>query len=773
MTKNKLLISLVCFLPLLFVLVFYFFNGVDVVKKETAKVFDFEYIPSQTRALESSIAFSSKDSVYKNFRKKFRYHYQGVSMASFSDSSRLWILSDPSPWVEIDSLQQLLTAFTHQIFVETHRIGYDGFSKDIVVVFTNASSENMVNLHKKLADYLFYTDYKPLVLDLNLPLKRVYFSDQSLDYQISLQEFNDWFLEQEEVFFEMRDTLKKYTVQKLFATQTSGVFFSQIPGFVAWSLPKKSDLTQHLSAIRKFCVDADLILGALADTSMLVIIGREREASVQELPPLQLESVLLLASVSEKELSQSLDVNDLMAGKRSDGKDWCPTYLSKELENTEFGHLMTITDVLLKDWSEKGTIKEAFYAYPEPPYYPFDAPLFRKLGINELVYNWNTANTMFAIDLDRATIYTLNRTGALPVSYFNSQSNSVSIGTTYENQASNYFAQLGNTDLARVVQYTALYQLFMDNQITYTGEVYGAFPKNKPYLLTETVRIFLDTIKKMSEPHVDSLSGSIASDNFEFYQKEQVFKQIRRYEKEGNYTYTQEDLDRICKEVQFKNKQRIKRGFIGVRAMLNALSADDFKKLCRDLAYPRGEFSYSKTMLQTKMRSRKVQDLAFNIGKLNFDKLGVDLKQVQNYFVNHLAKSSARYLKTASVIITFNDFLTTGGHNLSSKITRVNKMNGYKPLRRLPKGHEPKKPTQAQEVPVKTKEPLTKSKGIPGNPSEKSQPSGSSKDVWAKSQPPAEQLQGGKTSPKRTGANSNIRKRTEVVLGSPRTQRGL
>ncbi|MEG1556531.1 MAG: hypothetical protein RR356_07395, partial [Bacteroidales bacterium] len=237
---------------------------------------------------------------------------------------------------------------------------------------------------------------------------------------------------------------------------------------------------EQVEYIRQFTLDADLILGALADSSTLVIIGREREVPLNELPPLYVETILLLASVTEKELSQSLDINDFLAGKMNNGKDWCPTYLSKELENTEFGNLMTLTDILLKDWSERGTIEEAYYRYPKPGYYPFDKPLFRKLGLHELVYNWNTANAMYAIDLNGTTLYTLNRTGSLPVSYFNSQESSTSIGYQYEQQAYHYFATLNNPDLVRVVQYTALYQLFMDNEITFSGNTHSVYPKNKP-----------------------------------------------------------------------------------------------------------------------------------------------------------------------------------------------------------------------------------------------------------------------------------------------------
>jgi hypothetical protein len=383
---------------------------------------------------------------------------------------------------------------------------------------------------------LYFSDYKIKPLALPVKNKRVYFTKSNIDYRISLHEFNEWFMENDELFILLDDTSRTETIKTIFNEQKRGIYFSQLPGFVAWAIAKKSDLSEQLAFIRQFTLDADLILGAISDSATLVVIGREREASLDELPPLNIESILLLASITEKELSQSLDINDLMAGKMRNGRDWCPTYLSKELENTEFGHLLTITDILLKDWSEKGTIQEASYRYPKPNYYPFDKPLFRKLGLNELVYNWNTANAMYAIDLDDITVYTLNRTGSLPVSYFNSQERSVSIGQRYENQAYHYFATVGNTDLARVVQYTALYQLFIDNGITYSGNVYTAFPKNKPYLLQKPASTLMLIFKNLSQEDVNNFADTLSKIRFTEYQKEKVVEKLRGHEQQYNYT---------------------------------------------------------------------------------------------------------------------------------------------------------------------------------------------------------------------------------------------
>jgi hypothetical protein len=348
------------------------------------------------------------------------------------------------------------------------------------------------------------------------------------------------------------------------------------------------------------------------------------------------------------------------------------------LEHTEFGNLMTLTDILLKDWSESGTIQEYNFKYPHPKYYPFKKPLFRMLGLNELVYNWNTANAMYAIDLPEATIYTLNRTGSLPVSYFNSQERAQSIGRQYERQAYNYFAKLGNTDLVRVVQYTALYQLFIDNEITYSGELPNDFPKNKPYLLLNPVKNLLNVFKNLKDEEITFVSDTASKRIFTLYQKDRVMEQIRKNEAQHNYKYGEQEIERILTRVQKENKEDLIAKFRNVRSLLQNLSEEQNNNLAKQLAYPRGQRVNNQAAYQTYLRARKLNELLHSFGKNNLDLLGLDLNTVKNFFVNNLSKSSGKYLKTPSVIVTFNDMTTTGGHNLSSKISRVNSLQNYK-----------------------------------------------------------------------------------------------
>ena len=779
----------------------------ESVKRQSARLFEYEYIPNQNVDIDRCEAAGMADSIYKDFRKKYRFHYQTVGMASFSDSSRMILLSDIPPHFETDSIAPIFAEFTHKTEQRKHPIGYDGYVTDVLILLGNATQENCDRLIRRLNKELFFSEYKPTVMKLPAEEKRQYFAKENIDYQITLEEFNTWFMEEGEGFIHLDDTNTVLTISDIFARKARGVFFSHQPGFVAWALAKNADLLGYgqgartpvegqgartpvdgqdartpndgqdaLAPIRQFTLDADLILGALADSSTLVIIGRERQSPLYELPPLQIETILLLASTTEKELSQSLDINDLMAGKMNNGRDWCPTYLSRELENTEFGDLMTITDVLLKDWSEHGTIQEGYYRYPEPGYYPFDKPLFKKLGLNELVYNWNTAGAMYAIDREGYTIYTLGRTGSLPVSYFNSQERSQSIGYRYESQAYHYFATLGNTDLARVVQYTALYQLFIDNNISYSGNTYPSFPKNKPFLLYKPTSELLDKIRQLSTEEIGRLADSLSQRSFMNYQKAHVDKQLRENEQRYNMSYSEEHIDAIYRNVHRDTKAGIGRSIQEVKDMLGGLSEEQFKQLARYLSYPRGVKIRDRESYNTMLRGRRVNMLMREVGKNNLDLLsrpdgsnifkdGMDLKDVKNWYAANLKGNAGRYMKTSSLIITYADLLTTGGHNLSSRISRVKSMTNYERNRGNYTPTDYSSPTQ----PVATEgKPATTAPSTTGKPSGKQ--GGKPTVRKATKSQPANIPSSGKPAGNRT---SNIRPRGAVISSAPRRTRGL
>ena len=676
--KRILILSAALMLGLLGCLLLPHSKVSEGIHRQAARIRKVEYIPDQSVDLHKTMAFAQKDSLYALFRKNYRFHYQGIGTAVFPDSSRLILISEPAPFFREDTLRSVFGKFNMQVDKRFHRMGYDGRITDLLIVLGNATTENVDHLVKRLSGILYFSDYKCPVVDLLAPGKRRYFTRSKLDYRISLGEINSWFLEEDERFLKLSDTVHTYSVQELLDKRKYGVYFSRLPGFVAWVLPKHKDLSEHRQDIRPFTLDADLILGAIADSASLVIIGREREAALNELPPLQVETVLLLASISDRELSQSLDINDLMAGKMGNGKDWCPTYLSRELENTEFGGLLTLTDILLKDWSESGTIRESHYAYPQPGHYPFPQPLFDLLGVSELVYNWNTADLMYAIDTEGKTIYSLNRTGALPVSYFLSQERTTSAGRRYEQKAYRYFAGCGNTDLARVVQYTALYQLFIDNDISYAGELHNNFPKNKPYLLAKPCRRLLDQLRELPAEKAEQLADSVTRCNFEGFHYKEIDRQLAEVESRYGMQYSESEKEDIRQRILRDQKSSMVQQFASIRQLLNSLTEDEYTRLVRYLAYPRGTRRFDAAAYRTHRQALRIKELLHRMGKNHLALLGTELAEVRNSYCAQLSKASAPYVKTPSCVVTSHDFFTTGGHNLSSKISRVHSMTGYR-----------------------------------------------------------------------------------------------
>lgn len=746
------------------------------IHRQAARIRKVEYIPNQSVDLEKTMACAQKDSLYALFRKNFRFHYQGIGTAVFPDSSRIILISEPTPFFRTDTLKSVFAKFNIQVEKRFHRMGYDGRITDLLIVMGNATTENVDHLVKRLSAILYFSDYKCPTFDLLAPEKRVYFTRSKLDYRISLGEINSWFLEEDEQFLKLSDTAHTYSVQELLDKRKYGVYFSRLPGFVAWVLPKHRDIAERRQDIRPFTLDADLILGAVSDSASLVILGREREAALNELPPLQVETVLLLASISDRELSQSLDINDLMAGKMGNGQDWCPTYLSRELENTEFGGLLTLTDILLKDWSESGTIHESHYAYPHPGYYPFPKPLFDLLGVSELVYNWNTADVMYAIDTDGKTIYSLNRTGALPVSYFLSQERTTSAGHQYEQKAYRYFAGCGNTDLARVVQYTALYQLFIDNDIQYAGELHNNFPKNKPYLLAKPCRRLLDQLRTLSPEKAEQIADSVTRCNFEGFHCKEINRQLAEVESRYGMQYTETEKEDIRQRILKDQKSSMVQQFAGIRQLLNSLSEEDYTRLARYLSYPRGTRRFDAAAYRTYQQAQRVRNLLHGMGKNHLALLGTELAEVRNSYCAQLSKASAPYVKTPSCVVTYHDFFTTGGHNLSSKISRVHSMNNYRreaaPVKdevyAAPVSETENRPQET--APSSPTAPSAKRPAGPGNAKPAAvRPSGGKPSApQAKSSAPAV-----KSTVSRPVPANGVRSRSSVISTQSRTQRGL
>ena len=303
-----------------------------------------------------------------------------------------------------------------------------------------------------------------------------------MNYSISAEELQSWLLDSGEQFYSEESKTPK-SLSELLNSNATGIYFSDQPGFVLWLMNANLDVNRFLHDGRKFSLDADLIVGAIDNAKeskydrKVAIIGRERSIPIYELPALNTDMLLMLATTKYSELHQSYERNHLLAGKLPRGKDFAPILLSPELWHTEYGSLLNITDQFLKSWSENGGIAYENFPYPKPNHWTFNKGVFTDLNSNgSLTYNWNTAGAGYYItptDDCPYRIFAVNRTGSLPVSYIPEGVTDIDQNNKIfkaEEKAYNFFSHLNNPELVRVVQYASFYQIMQYIQPTILGE---------------------------------------------------------------------------------------------------------------------------------------------------------------------------------------------------------------------------------------------------------------------------------------------------------------
>jgi len=419
------------------------------------------------------------------FRKSYPYHIQTVALSDpHPGGARTLIVSEPPPHVTLDGLRALdPQAFAHPI-VETTKVGYDGWVKDVVVTLPASGPREIQTLVDRLHIYLFATAYKSYALkipsaDEPPPVHR------PLNLRVSAADLDRWLFRAGERFVSHNGG-PAVPMRTLLASGASGVYYSEVPGVVALVAPK-SPFSAVRRQWREFTLDSDLILGATSYRKRVAIFARERSVPVDLLPPLRTETILQLAKAAPTlaELSQSYERNNFFAGRIDEiGWDWAPVYLSDILIDSEYGSLLNLTDQLLKSWSSNGQVEYFRFPYPPPSRWPFPAPIILDAKVSEVTFNWNTKGAGYALDFPEGSgyrrIFSLNRTGALPVNYIPAQVDSAAGNPLahYEITGYDYFAGLSDPNLARVVQYAALYQIFHEFGVADT--TFAVAPQSHP-----------------------------------------------------------------------------------------------------------------------------------------------------------------------------------------------------------------------------------------------------------------------------------------------------
>lgn len=395
---------------------------------------------------------------WKAFRATYPYHTQSIAVGDpGADGSRLMVISEPPPAFALNDIVSIDSSVLRDARVYRHRIGWDGWVRDVVVRLPRMQREALNELLAQTHLVLFGTTYGARVINLEA-LPKIETKVLGSDIAVRYNELRQWLMGPRALRFGRG--AQASTIPRLLALGEQGIRWSTDSSLVTWLLPREGLPDNAEATIRRFAIDTDLLVAAVAESTTMAIIGRARRVPAQALPPLRTETIALLASVQGDELAQSYERNTMFAGRGYNEKDWAPIYLSRVLQHTEYGSLLNITDQLLKGWSQAGTVGYVNFDYPRPAMFPFPVPLDEHLRSPTVTFNWNTKGVGYVVREGKLTIYGVQRTGALPVSYFAGEDEQNAKTIAAERVGYEYFASLRDPNLVRVVQYAFLYQAF-------------------------------------------------------------------------------------------------------------------------------------------------------------------------------------------------------------------------------------------------------------------------------------------------------------------------
>lgn len=682
--------------------------------------------------IHTTMAYVDREALWNEFRSANPYNIQTVGIKSYEDGSYSVVISEPEDNIRLKDIHKLFYPYNAIDTVLSHPIGYDGWLKDIVICFNDIKETDLLKLQSRLFTLLYGTDYKAYWYDLNRMPHHVEYAFEPLNFQISDEELKDWVVDSKEHYIN-EELFFDDTFDNLMSSNgpVDGVFYSSSPGLVAWIISKYNIKEKEFKTnAQKFSLDADLILGAFKKGTKIAIIGRERTSPLNELPPMRLSTILMLASTTEKELSQSYERDNFFAGKLPGGKDYAPILLSDELWHTEYGSILNITDQMLKSWSENGQISYEGFDYPKPIDWAFEKGALMDLNASALTYNWNTAGAGYIVEASDDCpydIFAVNRTGSLPVSYIPGETDEIDENNnTYkaEETAYDFFSNLSNPELVRVNQYAALYQIFANfgisihtqtkyhpvttNQLDvamgniikklkdfkhnealhdsiknyYTEELPNEYKRisESPYL-SEDDKMFFYLFMILSDPDEDAKKAIASLKEVSYLISNFKFKNSYKdnnYERVGHYFINPReiDYDKIDWLVYYWND-------------LDQLRRDNNIPIF-DIHDPKAwesihSYVSDEKLIQQMVSQSSEEDLyMFNAYQLleHIDDIKVfnkstklcSLVKSKEIYLAENANVSNQWIKCPTIVQSWQDndsILMTGGHNLNSRITPV------------------------------------------------------------------------------------------------------
>ncbi len=467
------------------------------------------------------------ESDWARFRAVYPLNMQTIALsAADAQGHRTMVISEPPPDVTVDDIEDV-SPLMSGLMVKTSRIGYNGQLTDVVVDLPPVPQSDVDSLVAALSSRLYGTSYKAYALPIaeTPPNSRL----SGIDVSLSSNQIWNWLIGDNREREAESWTLKgvagilltvlvgaalgyrlvrrrrfvltavwmvvcglivvglipdagtapsagvvrlqsleggaPVTLQQVLDRGAVGVYVSAERGFIVWCIAKDQDLAKSKAQAREFALDSDMVVGGTGFGNYVAIIGRERVNRVDALPPLRVETIMLVASADRNELAQSYERKFAWAGRVDQKRklDWAPIYLSDQLIDTEYGSLLNVTDQMLKSWSMGGAVQYVNFRYADPTSFSSATPLLQEaVHKSSVTFNWNTKGAGYATQRGDFDVYALHRTGALPIDYLARDDSNM---RNAEDVAYDWFSTLGDANLARVVQYAALYQLFVHYDI--------------------------------------------------------------------------------------------------------------------------------------------------------------------------------------------------------------------------------------------------------------------------------------------------------------------
>lgn len=608
---------------------------------------------------------------WENFRETYPYHLQTVALSEpLEDGCRILLISEPPPHLDEEYFQLLADDLGEEVKFPVYPVGYDGWVGDVLITLPPL---NDLELSEKILPKLYFdlygTTYKANIP--SLPVEPPAENAQTLDLSISVAELHQWTKNGGYLFKPILGG-NSQELNQILTEGNDGVFISNAPGIVVWVIPREKDLSEYNVEARQFFLDSDLILGAIANDNFVAVLGRERVENVLKMPPLRFETILTLAATEEEELAQSYERNHLFAGKLDESEveygDWAPIYLSSNLVDTELGSLLNITDQILKSWSLNGKVEYVnFYDYPYkpnnlPPFNKSLSEVFEEQG--SILFNWNTEGVGYTTKIEDENYLVLYRTGALSVIY----GTDISL-EDYEEIAYDYFSSLNNPDLARVVQYTALYQIFKEFDISSSVKFEtrsiesgnSLFIRESSKLIDEIISLPLDkTIKQFEKSHQNLIN--------ELYEAAQK-GEISYLEANEESNYYKSNFQLVINNLYLLT-DKLKEG--SSKWPETALT-----ELSYLLASPRDYDDYSRVEDPEFIEWLDSAYYLISSPEIQMyfrDFLDTDLNLIMRGYVEALAEDASKnWIRTPSIVLSKHSEISyaTGGHNLDSTVTRL------------------------------------------------------------------------------------------------------